>query len=384
MQSKKKRIVVRHYTLETSAGNDAAEVCAAIHEGNPGFRIYDTLPVSAGEGDGSAFPLLGMIGGPDNRALLTPDRLLFRLSHLFDAPDDCPHPRTALLCRPATSDPQYPALAKTLLPRIKAELADYGVEHVAEADQHTLPATLAGHLDNLEQGHRPDLLLVAVDSLINPAVMNTHVAHHDARTTANPHGRVLSEALCVLWLQAVDPEADPDVGELSLDRLSISNEPDDTWPDRRWHQALANAAAQALGVDTPGDLSNPTPRPAHIMLARAQTMTDEMIWYQTHSSLWPLRLSPRDNLAMRKGEKPAPQPEPLPPQQVMRPAMTLGDTGAATLPVAIILATQWMRNPENLGQPCLLLDHVERQRLAVLIQPGMPAMGDAQREVAHA
>ncbi|WP_162925761.1 hypothetical protein [Isoalcanivorax indicus] len=384
MQSTKKRIMVRHYTLDTPAGNNASEVCAAINEGNPGFRIYDTLPVSARTGQGSAFPLLGLIGSPDGQALLSPDRLLFRLNTLLDAPDDCPRPQIALLCHPATTNPQYPALAKALLPRLKARLQDYGIEHIEHVDEQQFPAALSRHLQELEQGKQPALLIVSLDSLVNHAALHARLADHDARTTDNPHGRVLSEALCALWLEAVGEETELADGTVMLERLVTHHEPDDQLPDRRWHRALPEAAAKALGCEAPGDLANPVPRPHHIMLARAQTMADEMIWYQTQSALWPLRLSPRDNLAMRKGEKAAPQPEPLPAQHIMRPAMTLGDTGASTLTLAIILAAEWMRAPEQPAQECLLLDHIRRQRLALLIRQLVPHTAEAAPEVAHA
>lgn len=361
------RIVLRHYTLDTPAGNAASAVSSAVREGNPGFRICSDHTVTKLDGSTGAFPLLGQIGSNDGQPLLSPERLLFRLPPLLNAPDKIPAPDVALLCRPAEQSPRRAELEKSLLPMARTLLTQHGPHDVQEVCDETLPAALADILSRMQQGHTTSLLIVAIDSLVNTSTLNERLPHHDVRTTDNAHGRVLSEGLCTLWLEAVPDNAPLTDGTVTLECPTIAAEPDDQLPDQRWHDALAQAGAQALGAPAPGDPANPTPRPGLIMLARAQTMVDELVWYQANSSLWPLRLSPRANLAMRKGEQDAPQPDPLPTQEILRPAQVLGDTGVSTLPQAIILAAERLRCPRQPATQCLLLDSIGRQRLAMLV-----------------
>lgn len=370
------RIVVRHYTLDTPAGNTATAVSAAVREGNPGFRIHSDHTVTKLDGSTGAFPLLGQIGSNDGRPLLSPERLLFRLHGLLSTPDERPVPETALLCRPTEQSPRRAELEKSLLPMARTLLTQYGVRGIQEVCDDTLPAVLTETLGRMQQGHSTSLLIVAIDSLVNTSTLNERLPHHDVRTTDNAHGRVLSEGLCALWLEAVPNDDSMGDGTLTLSPPISTTEPDDQLPDQRWHSALAQACSEALGSPAPGDPADPTPRPALVMLARAQTMTDELIWYQTNSTLWPLRLSPRANLAMRKGEQDAPQPDPLPAQEILRPAQVLGDTGVSTLPLAIILAAERLRCPQQPASQCLLLDNIGRQRLALLVNHQRPTRSD--------
>ena len=336
-------ICISHYALQAPTGDLPAGLHRACQAGLTAYQAHrdHTAPDPI---SGAPTPLmLAQLPNDDDAPAFHPERLLPVLDPFIETNLDALQDSQLLLCLPATSRARHALLERTLLPWLHKRLAQVGpLPDTDVTDPQHLPARLASQIDRLMAGQIPSLTLIGLDSLLNEATLVERQPDNDLRTTTWAHGRVLSEAIALVRFQNGDDNTD---GALSCTGLAHDRDNGESRP-----LALARATRRALYCD------GSVPRPDRLVLTRAQRREDELHWYHTHTDLWPVRLSPRDNLAMRKGEKTAPQPDLPPPLHILRPALTLGDTGAASLPLALITACEALRFSLCPARTALVLD----------------------------
>lgn len=218
-------------------------------------------------------------------------------------------------------------------------------------------AALGNLWNGLAEGRWRCVLFAGVDSLANLPTLAQRAGR--VRTTAFTDAWALGEAAaCVRLERATGAE-----GGIRLHAPVTGHEPHYNAIARNQLKGLAEAAREAL---TAAGLEGG--KPEAVVLARAQESLAELEWYHARSELWPQRLPPREQLAMRRGELEAPQPDPEPPVETLRPALTLGETGAAGLPVALALAHARFQLDLMPVRHCLVLDApAGPERLAVCL-----------------
>ncbi|MFV8835165.1 beta-ketoacyl synthase N-terminal-like domain-containing protein [Aquisalimonas sp. APHAB1-3] len=221
------------------------------------------------------------------------------------------------------------------------------------------PAALAALWQALAEGRCRCALVAGVDSLANLESLTEAQRAGHVRTTEFPDGWALGEAAACVRLEQDTRGA----AEIRMHQPVAGHEPHHGAVGRNHLQGLGAAAGEAL--DAAGLTGG---KPDAVILARAQESLAELEWYHAHSGLWPQRLPARQQLAMRRGELEAPQPDPEPPVETLRPALTLGETGAAGLPVALALAHARFQLDLMPVRHCLVLDATAGpERLAVCL-----------------
>lgn len=338
-------IRISHYALNAPTGSHPAGVYWACQSGIPAYQADRNRcipdPVS-----GTPDPvMLGRIPAENDEAPFNPQRLIPAVDALLDENGPALMGSRILLCLPAPDRARYERLQQSLLPWLHNRLAEVcAAGEIRVTCPHTLPEALVEEWQHLQQGNLTALTLLGLDSLLNEETLNERQPTNDIRTHSWSHGRILSEAIALVRFEASNTLQPGDIACTGLGSSAAATD-----HPHQQGQALATAARQAAANDT-------VARPDRLVLARAQTRDHELSWHSTQTSLWPVRLSNRDNLAMRKGEKEAPQPTLPAPLHILRPALTIGDSGAATLPIGLITACEALRFRVCPAATALVLD----------------------------
>lgn len=338
-------IQITHYALNAPTGDHPRGLFCACQAGLPAFQANRdrTVPDPI---SGQPSPLM-LAQLPGDGALFNPERLLPALDDFLVTHVGLLEDAQVLLCLPGTTQARHARLNQSLIPSLHQRIAHLlpgqaTANALLITDAQALPALLVEQIDLLACHTLPALVLIGMDSLLNEETLFERQPDNDLRTTTWAHGRVLSEAMALIRFE---PGTATTPGTITC--AGVAAHPGD---DAEAHHGLAQATRSACQQATP------LPRPHRLILARAQQRDDELSWYRTHTALWPVRLSPRDNLAMRKGEKTAPQPVLPAPLHILRPALTTGDTGAAALPLALITACESLRFSPCPAETAMVLD----------------------------
>lgn len=176
------------------------------------------------------------------------------------------------------------------------------------------------------------LIFGAVDSLVDELTCQ-ELARAGRIRTQQSDGVLPGEAASVLILQRGEQAAGRALAKLTA--LAVAPEPHPGQADSRALTGLGQAmeAAIALADMAPADLD--------ALVLTLGTDTAAMLeWYQTETRLWPTRLGEAEQVAIALGEQ-APQaaPDPKLPER-LNLNLTLGEIGAASLPVAVALACE--------------------------------------------
>ncbi|MDX1802921.1 MAG: hypothetical protein R3292_02495 [Alcanivorax sp.] len=339
-------IRLSHYGLNAPTGTHPAGIFLACQAGIPAYQADRSLcipdPIS-----GKPDPImLGRIPNEHDQAPFNPQRLIPALDSLLDENTPALADSRVLLCLPAPDQARHARLQQALIPWLEQRLAEINsAGEIRVIGPHTLRETLAEEWRHLQRGHRTALTLLGVDSLLNEETLNERLPANNVRTHSWNHGQVLSEAIAVVRFEACDTLQPGDISCTGLGSHST------TETNQPHQQGRALATATRLAVD-----NDAIPRPDRLVLSHSQTREHELSWYSTQTDLWPVRLSNRENLAMRKGQNEAPQPTLPAPLQILRPALTIGDSGAASLPVGLIIACEALRFRLFPANTALVLD----------------------------
>lgn len=227
-------------------------------------------------------------------------------------------------------------------------------------------------ISELNEGKWQAVIFGGVDSLIS---MDTCLALNDDNrlsTSTNSSGLVPGEAAAFVVLQTRDLALrSSSTIKAYLKGLGVAAEPNARAADTQATAGLASAINQALaqaGIvasDIHGIIHNLGAETVH-----------SFEWYQTTQALWPRRVSEQQRMAVQNGEiKQADLPDdPLP--ETILPYLTMGEVGAAVLPIQLATALSWIEydvSQSRWGFPI-------RQHLLVCDTPYNPGTpGNAQR-----
>ena len=227
-------------------------------------------------------------------------------------------------------------------------------------------------IDELNEGKWDAVIFGGADSLITMETCNKLNEQNRLSTVGRSEGLVPGEAAAFVVLQTRDLALrSSSTIKAYLKGLGVAAEPNARAADTQATAGLASAINQALaqaGIvasDIHGIIHNLGAETVH-----------SFEWYQTTQALWPRRVSEQQRMAVQNGEiKQADLPDdPLP--ETILPYLTMGEVGAAVLPIQLATALSWIEydvSQSRWGFPI-------RQHLLVCDTPYNPGTpGNAQR-----
>lgn len=301
------------------SGDSASALLCATVAGVSAVNVVKELAVAVGSDNRAHLPRMACFSDEveweDNLALILEGLLAVGQPVLLIAPDK--------------NAPQSRWIQEVLA---QSNLA----ERVEQISAEGLGKMLSLQVRRLRAGEISGVSVLGVDRQVHPVNVMQQAADAKLQTDKLPDGRAAGEGFAWFTLGS-EPAAVQWLSE------AAGAEPN--------AQAGVPVSLQGL-ADTLSALSleEELRRPRLIIHARAQTPQDDLEWHRASQRLWPNRLAPRDNLAMRKGQKAGPQPPSPPWQQHLKPAHAVGELGAAALPMAIALACErlcWSLTPAH-------------------------------------
>ena len=205
-------------------------------------------------------------------------------------------------------------------------------------DKISASSVLQASLAELNEGKWQAVIFGGADSLIS---MDTCLTLNDQgrlNTVSNNNGIIPGEAAAFIVLQSTEAAAKNNSITLAyLNGLGVAAEPHardaDLHPTEGLSSAIAQAVAQAgiAVTDIQGLVHN----------LGAETV-EVLEWDQTTKKTWPNRVDEQQRMAVQLGElEKADIPDnPIP--KTLQPYQTMGETGAAALPMQLATALAWL------------------------------------------
>jgi hypothetical protein len=193
-------------------------------------------------------------------------------------------------------------------------------------------------IGELNAGKWQAVLFGGADSLISMDTCNKLNDAYRLNTESSREGLMPGEAAAFILLQSSEAaKNNPSPPLAYLRGLGVAAEPNASDADLEATEGLASAITQATtqagiqSTDIQGIVHN----------LGAETM-QSIEWYQTTQALWPRRVSEQQRMAVQLGEiKQAALPDdPIP--HIECPYQTMGEVGAAALPIQIATALAWI------------------------------------------
>lgn len=331
------RVFVQEHGMLLPSGDSAQALLCATLAGVSAVSVIKDIAVAVGSDPRAHLPRLACM--PDSAEW---EEYLLQAIEARLARSDL-----LLLVMPEEGEPQYGWIAEV----VSQADPDGKIEQVSGA---RLATVLAGHVDHLRAGEWASLSVLGVDSLVHPVSVMQRAGAGLLQTDKFPDGRAAGEGFA--WFTLTTQPA-----PVEWISHAAGSEP----------QVAEQIPASFAGLaETIRSIPEAQPsRPRLIIHARAQTPQDDLEWHHASQRLWPNRLAPRDNLAMRKGERDAPQPAAPPWQQHLKPAAVVGELAAAAMPMAVALACERLCWPLSPAHEALVVDAGEQQsRLAVQLK----------------
>ena len=193
-------------------------------------------------------------------------------------------------------------------------------------------------LTEMSEGKWQAVIFGGADSLIS---MDSCLSLNDQgrlNTVANSSGIIPGEAAAYIVLQSTDTASKNNSTTLAyLNGLAVSAEPNARDADLKATEGLANAIAHVIAqagiaaTDIQGLVHN----------LGAETV-EVLEWDQTTKKTWPTRVNEQQRMAVQLGElEKADAPDATIPRTI-QPYLTMGDTGAAALPMQLATALAWL------------------------------------------
>jgi 3-oxoacyl-[acyl-carrier-protein] synthase-1 len=199
-------------------------------------------------------------------------------------------------------------------------------------------SALGAAIAELNEGKWQAIIFGGADSLIS--VFTCQDLHRDERlnVVGNTEGIVPGEGAAFVVLQSTDSvttNTSPALGYLR--GLGVAAEPHARDADLEATEGLSNAINQAItqaGLDAT-DIQG-------IVHGLGAETVQAIEWYQTSKKIWPRRVNEQQRVAVQLGEiEQADTPDdPLP--KIIQPHMTMGEVGAAALPLQLATALAWI------------------------------------------
>ena len=209
---------------------------------------------------------------------------------------------------------------------------------ILPTDTGSSSSALRSSLAELNQGKWQAIIFGGADSLISIDKCLELDEANRLNTTSHKEGLVPGEGAAFIVLQSVaeaSKHTPPILGYLR--GLGIAAELNARQAGAQATQGLANAINQALAqagitaTDVQGIVHN----------LGAETV-QSLEWYQTTQALWPRRVNEQQRIAVQMGELEQADIPPDPIPQIILPHLTMGEIGAAVLPMQLATALAWI------------------------------------------
>lgn len=193
-------------------------------------------------------------------------------------------------------------------------------------------------ITELNQGKWQAVIFGGADSFISMETCKK--LHQDKRLNivGKSQGIVPGEAAAFVVLQSTESATKNTIPVLGYLRgVGVAPEPNARDADIEITEGLSNAIGQALtqagiaAIDIQGVVHN----------LGAETV-QSLEWYKTTQQIWPRRVSEQQRMAVQMGEieKADIPDDPIP--KIVLPYMTMGEVGAAALPIQLATALVWI------------------------------------------
>ena len=205
-------------------------------------------------------------------------------------------------------------------------------------DTTSASSALQATIAELNEGKWQAVIFGGADSLIS---MDTCLTLNDQgrlNTLSNSNGIIPGEAAAFVVLQSTDAAANNTSPALAyISGLGVAAEPHAREADLHATEGLSSAITQAItqasiaAADIEGIVHNLGAETVHVLE-----------WSQTTKKNWPRRVNEQQRLAVQLGEiEQADIPDdPIP--RALHPYMTMGEVGAAALPMQLATALAWI------------------------------------------
>ena len=199
---------------------------------------------------------------------------------------------------------------------------------------HALRTSLA----ELNEGKWQAILFGGADSLISEFTLMDLLNDNRLNVVGNTEGIIPGEAAAFVVLQNTEEAAKNTTPALGYLRgLGIAAEPNACNSDLEATEGLSTAIKLAL--TQAGMVASDIQGIVHNLGAET---VQALEWYQTTQAIWPRRVDEQQRMSVQMGEikQPMIPEDPIP--QIVLPYMTMGEVGAAALPVHLATALAWM------------------------------------------
>lgn len=231
---------------------------------------------------------------------------------------------------------------------------------------------LAQCVQELREGKWRQVLFGGVDSLVD---IHTCGALADRlMTTKTPDGLIPGEAAAFLVLETEKQarQNPPTRIWATIRGMSFAPEPNGRDADdktvtglvRATQASLSQAQLSASDIDA-------------VVFPLGAEQVGHFEWYQVNRALWPRRISEQQRLAVQLGEIADAEIPADPTPEILRPYVSLGEIGAATLPVSLALACARFEFEHPKAEHILVCEAGDAPtRGAILLAaPNAPAVG---------
>ena len=205
-------------------------------------------------------------------------------------------------------------------------------------DTTSASSALRTAVAELNQGKWQAVIFGGADSLISMDACLTLNDQGRLNTVSNSNGIIPGEAAAFVVLQTKETASNNITPTLAyLSGLGVADEPHARDADLHATEGLSSAITQAItqagiaATDIEGLVHN----------LGAETV-EVLEWDQTTKKIWPNRVNEQQRMAVQLGElEQADNPEdPIP--RALHPYKTMGETGAAALPMQLATALAWL------------------------------------------
>ena len=316
-------------SVRTAAGPDTVVLFAATAAYLLGAEQADAFTVkNSDRGEEQAF--IANVDEDYHEPLL--NRLSRFLSETLDDLSPYILPKDRILIAVITP----PKLSARMQAYAQFKLADYLKQNLAlrfDADLEVMPVSegasryLATLSKRLYAKQYTGIILCGVDSLINIQTMNE--LHQDQRllTTNAPDGFILGEAVAALLLRL--PEIDQvRIGRIRNIQHSIESHGENEYP----------LALRALFNDMMQEADVVADKLDVVIYPMGSIREGQLEWHLINSTLWPMRASEQQRVAMMLGEIEVAKAERPKEPEMLYTSASLGHVGAASLPVNLAMA----------------------------------------------
>ena len=205
-------------------------------------------------------------------------------------------------------------------------------------DANSSSSALRSALDELNADKWQTVIFGGADSMISMNKCQELNDENRLNTLANSNGTIPGEAAAFVVLQRTDAAANNTSPALAyISGLGVAAEPHAHEADLHATEGLSSAITQAItqagiaAVDIEGVVHNLGAETVHVLE-----------WSQTTKKIWPTRVNEQQRMAVQLGEleKADTPDDPIP--RALQPYQTMGDTGAAALPMQLATALAWI------------------------------------------